>query len=141
MAFNDPVLIPYAHGKVGVSALCVLWAQPLNALLRPHPGVTRRRRAWEYAHALLGRAALVLGASSLVACMYVQLQHPFGALTSAICDVHRRHREHVHGHLHFGARAAPRSLQHMGASAFPNAAMRICLLRAPEAAGAFTSSA
>ena len=68
MAFNDPVRIPYAHGKVGVSAMCVLWAQPLNALLRPHPGVTRRRRAWEYVHALLGRAALVLGASSLVAC-------------------------------------------------------------------------
>ena len=60
--FDDPVRIPYAHGKVGVAAMALLWAQPLNGLLRPHPGVTRRRRAWEYLHALLGRCAITLGA-------------------------------------------------------------------------------
>ena len=62
VAFDDPKRIPYAHGKVGVAAMSVLWAQPLNALLRPHPGIATRRRAWEYAHALLGRTALTLGA-------------------------------------------------------------------------------
>ena len=62
VAFDDPVRIPYAHGKVGVAAMAVLWAQPLNGLARPHPGVLRRRRVWEFAHALLGRCAIMLGA-------------------------------------------------------------------------------
>ena len=67
VAFTDPMRIPYAHGKVGVSAMVLLWAQPLNAVLRPHPGVTWRRRIWEHLHALLGRAAITLGACTTLA--------------------------------------------------------------------------
>jgi hypothetical protein len=76
VAFDDPTRIPYAHGKVGVAAMTLLWAQPLNAVLRPHPGVTRRRRAWELAHALLGRAALTLGARLRVAARSLRLVIP-----------------------------------------------------------------
>jgi len=60
--FDDPLLIPYAHGKVGVAAMALLWAQALSGLARPRAGVTSLRRAWEYAHALLGRCAITLGA-------------------------------------------------------------------------------
>jgi hypothetical protein len=66
--FDDPHLIPYAHGKVGVSAMALLWAQPLNGVLRPHPGISIRRRAWELGHALLGRCALVLGTRPRLRC-------------------------------------------------------------------------
>ena len=69
--FDDPERIPYAHGKVGVAAMAVLWAQPLNALARPHPGVSRRRRAWELAHALLGRCAIILGIVNIFSGMYI----------------------------------------------------------------------
>jgi len=69
--FDDPERIPYAHGKVGVAAMAVLWAQPLNALARPHPGVSRRRRAWEFLHALLGRCAIVLGIVNIFSGMYI----------------------------------------------------------------------
>ena len=68
--FDDPERIPYAHGKVGVAAMTVLWAQPLNALARPHRGVSRRRRAWEFVHALLGRCAIILGIVNIFTGMY-----------------------------------------------------------------------
>ncbi len=53
--------ISLAHGKVGVAAMTLLWAQYIGALLRPKPGTSRRRRAFELTHALLGRCALTLG--------------------------------------------------------------------------------
>jgi hypothetical protein len=69
--FDDPERIPYAHGKVGVAAMAVLWAQPLNALARPHPGMSRRRSAWEFLHALLGRCAIILGIVNIFSGMYI----------------------------------------------------------------------
>jgi hypothetical protein len=69
--FDDPQQIPYAHGKVGVATMAVLWAQPLNALARPRHGVSLRRRVWEFMHALLGRCAIMLGIINIFSGMYI----------------------------------------------------------------------
>ena len=95
--FDDPHRIPYAHGKVGVAAMVLLWAQPLNGMLRPHVGVSRRRRAWELVHALLGRAALVLGRTEAPKAVHALRRAALFALKARHGT--RRHREHVHGHL------------------------------------------
>jgi len=65
--------INFAHGKVGVSAMTILWAQYLLALplLRPAPGPALLRRAWELTHAMLGRAALTLGVVNVFSGIYI----------------------------------------------------------------------
>eukprot|EP00899_Mesostigma_viride_P021448 jgi/Mesvir1/29304/Mv01565-RA.2 len=49
------------HGKVGFTAMILMWTQPVfgNRLVRPHKG-DRWRRGWEWLHIGSGRAGVVL---------------------------------------------------------------------------------
>lgn len=71
--------IPLRHGSVGVAATSLVFAQfLLGTLLRPSLGVSRRRRAWELSHALLGRAAVAVGLTNVF--LGIQIASNFGVL-------------------------------------------------------------
>ncbi|CAL1408196.1 unnamed protein product [Linum trigynum] len=63
------------HVKVGLTAISLACAQPVNALMRPkRPGngdVTRKRLMWEYFHAIVGRSAIIFG----IIAVFTGMQH------------------------------------------------------------------
>uniref|UniRef100_A0A7S1SXQ3 DOMON domain-containing protein n=1 Tax=Tetraselmis chuii TaxID=63592 RepID=A0A7S1SXQ3_9CHLO len=61
----------YDHGRVGIAVVAFAIFNPINAMLRPHPGVSLQRRAWEIAHLVIGKTALYLGAFNVFFGIYV----------------------------------------------------------------------
>mmetsp|Transcript_34381 Transcript_34381/g.87919 ORF Transcript_34381/g.87919 Transcript_34381/m.87919 type:complete len:1120 (-) Transcript_34381:76-3435(-) len=61
----------FDHGRVGIAVMAFAIFNPINAAIRPHPGVSLKRRAWEIVHLVVGKTALYLGAFNVFFGIYV----------------------------------------------------------------------
>ena len=76
------------HGSLGVTAMALGLAQPLNAFLRPHPQPrTPWRRVWEALHKGSGYAALMLACAAIITGLVLLDTQEKGSLPNAVAGL------------------------------------------------------